>query len=269
MCSISNSLFANNISGHFGGGLAISDSSPLLNNITVVNNLSVGVNCGGIFFYQCSSPVLWNCIIYDNTNEAPLEEPIQMWIWTYEDNAPQFHNCMIQYGLENISGYEYIQVYENCSDVEPLFVDPENEDFHLCDNSPCINAGSPETPAEILNGLDLDGNQRVCGDRIDIGAYEYDLTGVIEIAQKENLIRIVGNPVTASSYAEINLESEGMLSVKVYSMDGKVLASNGFIFVHSGSNNIALGELFATLPSGTYLLVFETASRTFVTKVVK
>ena len=78
-CSITNSLFAHNTSGHFGGGLAISDSSPLISNLTVANNHSIGVNCGGIFFYQHSSPAVWNCIVYGNTNEGLLEQPVQMW----------------------------------------------------------------------------------------------------------------------------------------------------------------------------------------------
>ena len=62
--SITNSLFANNTSGHFGGGLALCDASPWIANLTVVNNHSLGVNCGGIFFYQYCEPILWNCIIY-------------------------------------------------------------------------------------------------------------------------------------------------------------------------------------------------------------
>ena len=95
-CSITNSLFANNISGHFGGGLAISDSSPEMSNLTVVDNNSIGVNCGGIFFYQHSSPVVRNCIVYGNLNDAPLEEPVQIWIWTYDGFVPEFHNFLIQ-----------------------------------------------------------------------------------------------------------------------------------------------------------------------------
>ena len=153
-CSITNSLFANNTSVHFAGGMAISDSSPLVCNLTVVNNHSIGVNCGGIFFYQHSSPILWNCIIYGNTNEAPLEEPVQMWSWTYEDFAPEFHNCLVQFGFDNISNNEVITIYDNCNDEDPLFVDPENEDFHVGADSPCLNAGASETPASILNGLD-------------------------------------------------------------------------------------------------------------------
>lgn len=268
-CRISNSLFANNTSGHFGGGLAICDASPLVANLTVANNHSIGVNCGGIFFYQYSSPVLWNCIVYGNTNEAPLEEPVQMWSWTFDDNAPEFHNCLIQYGLENISNHEIITVYENCLDDDPLFLDPENEDFRIGSDSPCYNAGSPNTPDIILEDYDLLGNPRVLDGRIDIGAYEFDLTGVDETAQSGGLVHIIGNPITLTSYAEIELEKEGILIAKAYSVDGKLLIDNNLGIAHKGTNHIEIGEMFAQLPSGVYLLAIQNAGKTFVAKVIK
>ncbi len=268
-CSITNSLFANNTSEHFGGGLAISDSSPLVCNLTVANNLSIGVNCGGIFFYQHSSPLLLNCIVFGNLNSTPLDMPVQMWSWTYDDYAPEFHNCLVQYGLENISSHESIQVYEDCIEGDPLFHDPEGESFWLCEGSPCINAGSLETPVEILNGLDLDGHQRVSDNRIDIGAYEYDLTGIWENAQNEQLINIIGNPVTTSSYAEMDCENDCILYAKIYSIDNRLLVNKNLGNIRPGINRIALGELFNPLPPGIYLLVFHAADRTFVAKVIK
>lgn len=268
-CSITNSLFANNISGHFGGGLAISDSSPLVSNLTVVNNHSIGVNCGGIFFYQQSSPVVWNCIVYGNTNEAQIEEPVQMWSWTYDNYAPEFHNCLVQYSLENISNHEFIHVYENCIDTNPLFANPENGDFHLSAESPCIDAGAPETPETILNSTDLDKHRRVEGNCIDMGAFEFDITGIQETVQNECLIHIVGNPVTTLSYAEIELETVGSLCAKVYSIDGKPLAIKNLGDAQVGLNHIAVGELFTPLPSGTYMLLLHAADKTFVAKVIK
>ena len=268
-CSITNSLFANNTSGHFGGGLAISDSSPLVANLTVVNNHSIGVNCGGIFFYQQSSPVLWNCIVYGNTNEIPLDEPVQMWSWTYDDYAPEFHNCLVQYGFENISNHEIITVYENCIDEDPIFANPDNENFRLSTESPCVDAGAPETPTEILNGLDLDGHQRVSDNCIDLGAYEYDLTDILETSQKNQLLHIIGNPISMSSYAEIECESASALFVKVYSIDGKLLSNKNLGKTQIGLNRVEVGELFQSLSSGSYLLVVQAAGRTRVAKVVK
>ena len=268
-CSITNSLFANNISGHFGGGLAIRDSSPLMSNLTVVGNHSIGVNCGGIFFYQYSEPEVFNCIVYGNTNEAPLEQPVQMWTWTYEGNAPKFHNCLIQYGLENISNGDGITVYENCLDEDPLFADPENEDYHLSANSPCVNSGSAETPDIILNSLDLDGNMRMSDGQIDMGAYEFDITGLQETTQGVERIHVVGNPITVSSYAEIDLDKACDLTANIYSIDGKRVSSKHFHQLQAGYNRIEIGTLFQSVPGGSYLLVIGSPEKTFVAKIIK
>ena len=267
-CSISNSLFANNTSAHFGGGLAISDSSPLVSNLTVVNNHSEGVNCGGIFFYQHSSPIMRNCIVYGNTNAAPLEEPIQMWSWTYDDYAPEFHNCLVQYGLENISNYEVITVYEDCINEDPLLIDPEQEDFHLTANSPCLNAGL--TQEEDFIALDLDKSWRVCNSGIDMGAFEYSATGIQETAQDDRSIRIFGNPVTTSSYVEIDLDNPCKITARVVSMEGKMLVNKDLGMAPKGTYRFAIGEMFASLPAGYYLLILDDSTeRPFVVKVVK
>ena len=266
-CSITNSLFAHNTSGHFGGGFAIRNSSPLIANLTVADNHSIGVNCGGIFFYQESSPILWNCIVYGNTNESVAEMPVQMWTWTYDDHAPEFHNCLVQYGLENIASYDRITVYENCIDEDPMFYD---DSYLIVDHSsPCYNGGSPDTPAEILNGFDLNGNPRVWDGIIDMGAYEMGETGMQETARYEPLVHIVGNPITASSYAEIELESSGHLAALLITTDGKLVQRKDWGKLPSGVNRIELGTLFAPLPSGTYLLVLQASGHTFTAKAVK
>ena len=71
-------------------------------------------------------------------------------------------------------------------DADPCFVDlgywDSNDtpdypqwiegDYHLLPDSPCINAGDPNYITEI-NERDLDGDPRVIGCRIDMGAFEY------------------------------------------------------------------------------------------------
>jgi len=52
---------------------------------------------------------------------------------------------------------------------EPLFINNIN-DFHLQANSPCINGGNN---AYVFTANDLDGNPRIFGGTVDMGAYEY------------------------------------------------------------------------------------------------
>jgi hypothetical protein len=52
----------------------------------------------------------------------------------------------------------------------PLFVDYAGGNLRLQSNSPCINAGDN---AYVVGSTDLDGNPRIVGGTVDIGAYEY------------------------------------------------------------------------------------------------
>lgn len=51
---------------------------------------------------------------------------------------------------------------------DPLFVDPSDRDFHLRAGSPCVDAGKNEV--WMWDAVDLDGNPRVWGDIVDMGA---------------------------------------------------------------------------------------------------
>jgi hypothetical protein len=50
----------------------------------------------------------------------------------------------------------------------PLFINQVSGDYRLNSNSPCINAGNNS----YAYGNDLDGNTRIVGGTVDIGAYE-------------------------------------------------------------------------------------------------
>ena len=65
-------------------------------------------------------------------------------------------------------------------------------DYHLQPESPCINVGDPEYIAGP-NETDLDGNPRIIGDRIDMGAYELQNTSPVANAGPDQLLECACN----------------------------------------------------------------------------
>ncbi|MBN2271062.1 MAG: right-handed parallel beta-helix repeat-containing protein [Sedimentisphaerales bacterium] len=61
--------------------------------------------------------------------------------------------------------------YGNIS-ADPLFVHPDNDDYHLLPDSPCIGAGDPAFIPEP-GQTDIDGDPRIYAIIVDIGADEY------------------------------------------------------------------------------------------------
>jgi pectin methylesterase-like acyl-CoA thioesterase len=62
--------------------------------------------------------------------------------------------------------------------ANPLFVDPNDNDYHLLPDSPCINAGDPNYVSGP-NETDMDGEPRVINGRVDIGADEFNYEGPV------------------------------------------------------------------------------------------
>jgi hypothetical protein len=107
-----------------------------------------------------SDCTLTNCIAYFNTADIDYGYGDD----TYEDDF----SCS---GLNPYCNHDYCCMPSIGSITNtPLFVDRAGGDLHLQSNSPCINAGNN---AYAPAGPDLDGNPRVVGGTVDIGAYEF------------------------------------------------------------------------------------------------
>jgi hypothetical protein len=86
---------------------------------------------------------------------------------------------------------------------DPVLINVAGGDFHLQSNSPCINSGN-NAYVSVTN--DLDGNPRIVGGTVDIGAYEYQTpTSIISYAWLEKY----GLP-TDGSVDRADLDGTGM-----------------------------------------------------------
>ena len=66
------------------------------------------------------------------------------------------------------------QIGANNIDADPCFVNPANADYRLQSLSPCIDAGNNVITEVLGLGYDYEGNLRLQGLQVDMGAYERD-----------------------------------------------------------------------------------------------
>ena len=164
-CALNNCVFSGNraFGQSFLGSVSALDSygggtyECTLKNCKLTNNSAIyGGGAYGCALNNCTltghrgtgaySSALSNCIVYFNG------ENYQSCTLNYSCTTPQPTN-----GVGNITN-------------APLFVDQASGNLRLQSNSPCINAGNN---SYVTNATDLDGNPRIAGGTVDIGAYEF------------------------------------------------------------------------------------------------
>ena len=189
---IINSLIYKNRARATGGGLQLSASENDNNNVTralvinstITSNVSHKDNTPGwegegggiaVHGYNGNGTIvsldLYNTILYGNvalgaTSGADLY---------FQQDSPgtarvNASNCNINGIGGDLSLYHATDVINS----DPLFVDPDNDNYRLMEESPCVDTGTAVVPSPPgLPGTDFDGNPRIVGRSPDIGAYEF------------------------------------------------------------------------------------------------
>ncbi len=139
-----NTIVANSVDTKGGGIECYRYCYPLIENNTITGN-SAG-NGGGMYSVS-SSPTVKNCIFW---GDSP-------WEFTLSGGDPRITYCDVQGGWEG----------EGNIDQDPLFVDPGDNNYSLLPESPCVDAGSPESPP------DPDST------RADMGAFFHDQRALV------------------------------------------------------------------------------------------
>ena len=150
---VRNCSIIDNVSLRDGGGVCVGDGSGVaIINCTIAGN-SAENNGGGIYGGGLLSDVtVSNCVIWGNVGGELTPGESCIMTASYSD---------VRGGWEGAGNI----------DDDPLFVEPNEGDYRLPVCSPCVDVGDPNFAGEP-NETDIDGNQRVMGGGVDMGAYE-------------------------------------------------------------------------------------------------
>ncbi len=191
---ISYNLVMHNRSQHGGGILCYRGSPTVEHNIIVENESTVmDWGCGLYFAWNCTAIANYNLIV-DNrgggvylgassrilefSHNTIADNPGRCGILLYNNCELAMTNCILWgHGdpiwlaansqltaefsdIENAE-QEGIRIEEGVIDEDPRFLDPDEGDYHLAPDSPCIDAGDPNSPE------DPDGS------RADMGCFPF------------------------------------------------------------------------------------------------
>ena len=202
-------------SAEYGGGIFSWISNSNLINVTLSNN---SADFGGGIYCRDANPNLVNCILW---NDLPEE--------TYFDESSGPNSITIFYSdiqdgeagiVTNNNGI--VNWLEGNIDDDPMFVDPLNNDYHLTENSPCIDAGNPNFP------FDPDGTIS------DMGAFYFDQLSSIndnEIQFVEYNLSNSPNPFNPTTTIKFSIQNNSKVYLSIFNIKGqkiKTLANNDF-----------------------------------------
>lgn len=268
LASYSDIVFSDNIvcdnSAYGGGGVFVggSDQSVIDNNVFNGNfalDHPYGGGLGGGVYCDGSDVVVLNSIFWSDSAEVSGNE-------IYVDECePTFAYNNIQGGWEG----------QGNIDLDPLFRDPENGDFHLMstacgdpNDSPCIDAGDPNIVDILLDcywglgGLRSDMGAYGGGDSATVGIYDY----VDELPRRFMLLQNYPNPFNANTTLKIDIRDETDIRINIYNVLGRVVTT--LFDGKMGAGTYAISWNAGDMPSGIYFARLETRGRTECIKMV-
>ncbi|MYB64983.1 hypothetical protein F4X73_09865 [Candidatus Poribacteria bacterium] len=144
-----NCIIAENTATREGGGITVDSTrgSAEIVNCTITRNIAHERGGAVSAFVEFGGLEINNSIVWGNNSFGTHDELSAISIF----GRTVIKSCVIRHGLDGI-GREPDDwfVYENNIDEDPLFIDPENGDFRLMENSPAAAMGA--------NAIFSDGN---------------------------------------------------------------------------------------------------------------
>jgi hypothetical protein len=271
-----------------GGGIMISNSSPTLEYLKVINNSSSD-DGGGISFHInggiSSSPSLRNILIANNSSSDDgggvhivASDPIFYNVTIVNNHSggsggginigssqgiPSNVNIVNSIIWNNSSSWNNVNsnlsiTYSNIENgfegigninSDPLFCDNENSNFTLAENSPCVETGE--------NGVNMGA--------LGVGCEEI-LSNENDVIPSQYSLHTYPNPFNPVAKILFSIPQLGLVSIKVYDITGReieTLANRNF-----NPGNYSINWNASAYPSGIYFVRMATGVYIKTQKVV-
>lgn len=195
-------IFSDNYSEGFGGGIFLSNSFIGLDKVTIVNNVISSAVTGAGIYADGGNALITNSIVYYNR---------------------KINNDSNNYNLNGYSGDFFNEFQVNYSDIEypssselnglgivsdiPEFTDPEVGAYDLMPSSPCIDSGDPESTYDP-DGTISDMGALFFNQNIYIGDVNED--EMVDILDVVILVSIILN----NEDSNIDLNFDGLTNIQ-------------------------------------------------------
>ena len=263
----SNPLIVNNLfysdTASFGAALYNSESHPHIINSTFSNNLA-SKKGGGIFNETKSSPIIVNSIFWGDTAMINGDELFNQ-IGGSQTNFPVFTHSLVEgSGGSGATWNKDFGIDSSFNlDADPLFVDSKGGDFRLSPGSPALNAGINDSLPSFVK-TDLEGNKRIIGSSVDMGAYEYQIPvfvkNVKKIPKTFALYQNYPNPFNPITQIKFDLPKAVNVQLIIYNILGQKVMTLVSGFMKAGSYTKTFnGDVLA---SGIY--IYRLSAKDFV-----
>ncbi len=258
--TLQNVLISDNTALDQGGGISGGSLTLTLQNVTISNN--TGGRGGGIHLAGGSTVFLQNSIISNN-----IGSEIFFLSFNPSNSATIAWSNVNGYIATNDNGT--VNWHEGSIKEDPLFVEEGEYPYALSNNSPCIDAGNPDTLGLNLPEYDLAGGPRIFNDRLDMGAFEWNtIVGVEEsdIQSSKYVFNCYPNPFSTSTTLVYELQQPTTVQITIYNYLGEQVE---VIRQTQSAGKQQVLWIAEGLPAGIYFCVLKTNEGTKTMKMIK